>query len=67
VTVYKARQAGTGHVVQSSRVSVTVGQPVWIGLDAVVGTVTLVMVMSVFPSGKLDWARTKGALAEGEW
>ena len=32
VTVTRPRHAGTGHVVHSSRVAVTVGQPVWVGM-----------------------------------
>lgn len=66
MTVDRARQAGTGHVVQSSRVAVTVGHPVWTASDDADGR-ALVRVMAVLPSGMLDCATTKGALAEAEW
>lgn len=51
---------------QSSRVAVTVGHPVWTASDDADGR-ALVRVMAVLPSGMLDCAATKGALAEAEW
>ena len=59
----RARHAGTRQVVQSSRVAVTVGQPVWTEADDV-GRRVLVMVMPVLSVllGSKDWARIAGAL-----
>jgi hypothetical protein len=65
VTVDKNRQSGTGQVVQSSRISVTVGQAaeVVVAVRAVLVMVTLV---NVALSGLLvlAWARMEGALPE---
>ena len=52
VTVLMARQAGTGQVAHSSPVTVTVGQPVWVGGGCDGPTVTVVRVGS---SGLLEW------------
>ncbi len=63
--VAKPRQAGTGQDVQSSRVAVTVGQPVWTAAEDAEGT-ALVRVMAVLPpSGEVDWARMGGRLLLG--
>jgi len=50
--------------VQSSRVAVTVGQPVWEVTVEADGT-ALVSVMAVLPSGRSDWAAASDALMMG--
>jgi hypothetical protein len=64
VTVARPRHAGTMQEVQSSRVAVTVGQPVWNDDDGVPVTdpplESVVAVTPVFPAG--SWAMTDSPL-----